>query len=673
MASEAVRPDRKPGWLQWLKGELEAYPGRYNLVLRAMLSSALVLIISMTLSVPFAFMSIIAVFFVTQANIVISQKITIMMFVATTVGIGSLILIFKLSVEYPLPRLLLSYGAVFVAMFLMRTTPFAPAFMPVAVVLIYGQTFVDVYPSVELVVRALLWLWVAINYATLVTLLVNALVLPAKPTENFFKALHNAFDFLNELLHQEPARRKQAADACPPGRTALTLQKLLGMATMSDQALQARQAEMMALVGVLERIHEQGLHLAKRTLSDRDDHALSLVLDACQALQNSVDKATPYILPEALLEIDARNLAPPLNEIRQALVSFANRSDEKNASQSESSPSLLVEDAFSNPVYCQFALKTLLSCWICQLFYFGTDWIGIHTIMITCVLVAQPSLGATQQKALLRLYGGVIGSALALISAVWIIPYLDDIVGLLLMTLPIIALSAWVMAGSERISYAGLQIIVTYGLAVLFYMGPITDLTEIRDRLIGIFLGIFVSSVVHGLLWPEAEGESLRQSLAKLIKGIGMRLDGKKQDAERAASWSALAECEAMAARVALEPDWHFETHHSHLNRQVQLLLANIRDLMMVEDECLVITRHHWQELTQEQQQYLTEIGAKAEQKLAEYADALANKPMALTAPESLLSREAVAKIPDESLQQALLRLSDTLKALPGWSASEAG
>ncbi len=671
MASEAVWPRSKQSFLQWLKGELEPYPGRYNLVLRAMLSSGLVLIISMTLSVPFAFMSVIAVFYVTQANIVISQKITIMMFFATTVAIGTLILIFKFTAVYPLPRLLLSYGAVFISMFLMRTTPFSPAFMPVSVVLIYGQTFVDIYPSVELVVRALLWLWVSINYATVVTLLVNALILPARPTENFHNALHGAFKAVSELFHCDPARRRAAAQGSPPGRTELTLEKLLSMAAMSDKKIQARQAELMALLSTLGRIQEQGLHLARRTLSEADESALAKVVEACRRLEQSVDETTPFVMSAEMQELDKSGLAAPFHEIRLALTGFANRSDEKSSPPSDSSPSLFVDDAFTNPVYAQFALKTILACWICQLFYFGTDWIGIHTIMITCVLVAQPSLGATQQKALLRLWGGALASLFALISAVWIIPELDDIVGLLLMTLPVVAVSAWVMAGSDRISYAGVQIIVTYGLAVLFYMGPVTNLTEIRDRLIGIFLGIFVSSVVHGLLWPEAEGESLRQRLAKLIKGVGIRLDGNVEEVERSDSWSELADCEAMAARVALEPDWHFETHHGHLNRQVQLLLSNIRDLLMAEDECLVIARHHWQELTQEQQQYLDEIGAKAEQSLVDYANTLAEQPMALTSPSPLLSREAVAEIPDESFQQALLRLSEALSALPAWSESK--
>jgi multidrug resistance protein MdtO len=59
---------------------------------------------------------------------------------------------------------------------------------------------------------------------------------------------------------------------------------------------------------------------------------------------------------------------------------------------------LLLPDAWSNPAYLHFALKTLLATLLCYVFYTAADWQGIHTIMLSCVIVAQPGLGATLQK-----------------------------------------------------------------------------------------------------------------------------------------------------------------------------------------------------------------------------------------------------------------------------------
>jgi hypothetical protein len=71
---------------------------------------------------------------------------------------------------------------------------------------------------------------------------------------------------------------------------------------------------------------------------------------------------------------------------------------------------LFEPDVFANPRYARFGLRTLLSVLICYVFYNGVNWPGIHTIMLTCLVVA---------------------------------------------------LGAWVSASSERISQAGIQIMFT--------------------------------------------------------------------------------------------------------------------------------------------------------------------------------------------------------------------
>nr|VXZ92437.1 multidrug efflux system protein MdtO [Klebsiella pneumoniae] len=63
-----------------------------------------------------------------------------------------------------------------------------------------------------------------------------------------------------------------------------------------------------------------------------------------------------------------------------------------------------------NPAYLHFALKTLLATLICYVFYTAADWQGLHTIMLSCVIVAQPGLGATMQKTWLRIGGALLAS-----------------------------------------------------------------------------------------------------------------------------------------------------------------------------------------------------------------------------------------------------------------------
>jgi multidrug resistance protein MdtO len=65
------------------------------------------------------------------------------------------------------------------------------------------------------------------------------------------------------------------------------------------------------------------------------------------------------------------------------------------------------------------------------------------------------------------------------------------------------AIAAWVATGSERISYAGLQIAFAFFLSLFQGYAPDTDLDKIRDRFVGILIGIAVSAVIFHYIWPE--------------------------------------------------------------------------------------------------------------------------------------------------------------------------
>ena len=223
------------------------------------------------------------------------------------------------------------------------------------------------------------------------------------------------------------------------------------------------------------------------------------------------------------------------------------------AGEEEKAP-LLLPDAWSNPAYLHFALKTLLATLLCYVFYTGADWQGIHTIMLSCVIVAQPGLGATLQKTWLRTGGALLATLLALLMIVFIQPHTESIVGLLAMTLPVMALSAWIAAGSERIAYAGIQIGFTFSLAFLSWFGPLTNLTELRDRVIGILLGVLVSSIVHLYLWPDSEAPQLKSRLADLYRRIADDLRASRDEVQLVPLFHALNSAETLMHRVAAEP-----------------------------------------------------------------------------------------------------------------------
>ena len=57
--------------------------------------------------------------------------------------------------------------------------------------------------------------------------------------------------------------------------------------------------------------------------------------------------------------------------------------------------------------------------------------------------------------------------------------------------------------GKEAIAYGGLQIALAFYMCLLQGFAPDTAFDEIRDRLVGILLGIGVTTLVFRYVWPE--------------------------------------------------------------------------------------------------------------------------------------------------------------------------
>ena len=165
--------------------------------------------------------------------------------------------------------------------------------------------------------------------------------------------------------------------------------------------------------------------------------------------------------------------------------------------------SLWKPDAFTNPTHVHFALKATFSAMFCYFFYTGIDWTGIHTAFITSMFIALESTEATLYKGMLRLVGCVIGGAFALFSIIFLVPHMETIASLIVLVAAVSAIAGWVAAGSERISYAGFQIAFAFFLSMFQGYAPDTDLDKIRDRVVGILIGLAVTTLIFYYVWPE--------------------------------------------------------------------------------------------------------------------------------------------------------------------------
>ncbi|MBH3138848.1 FUSC family protein [Serratia marcescens] len=648
------------GWLSQLLDELRPSDSRINLVIRALLSSAIAIVISQTLQVPWLALSLIAVFFITQSNIVITRAIGILFFVSSTLAIGAAILVLKFTYDYPMLRILLSSALFFLSVFLMRVTKVGVLFFLMALVVIYTQSFVDLTPQAEVVIRLVLWVWVAINYAILLTLIVNTLLLPAEPLKQLKGRMNAVLDETRAMLINGGETRDLSAIS----QHATELHKLLRFSVMRSDRCRANEPGYLALITLVLQLNILAYQLppafgaAARQLAQEIDAA-------CRELQTAISHDSALRFSVAIAGSDDPQVPAPLNEMAGLLQVYANRSDYADALQAAPPQKVpfFTPDALTNPVYIQFSLKTLLTVLVAYVFYTAVDWSGIHTIMLSCLIVAQPSLGATQRRARLRLGGAAIGSLLALISVVWIMPHLDNLVGLLLLTLPVIALSAWIAAGSEKISYAGVQILFTFSLALLESFGPVTELTEIRDRLIGIVLGVGFATFIHATLWPEYEGESLRQQVANVLRELSRFLGGENTNA--IGIWQKIEGCEAVVARVTLEPTWQLaDDNHESFTRHIQLIFNQTRSLLLTSEKLNTYLAGGGAALSAQERQALIEVQRQGGRVLAEYAAQLSRAPQALRAPDF---HPPSAALHADTVRHLAQELSDGVNRLPAW------
>lgn len=512
----------------FLTRELRDAPGRANYTLRLTLSCAVLIVLFMTLHIPFLAVALIVVFYVSQPNVLMIKLVSVVFVVTVSVALGGVLLIIKWTYDYPLIRLVASVILFFCAIYLMRVLgKLGLAFFVVALAVIYAQTFPSMTSQSEILVRLLLWLWVAINTAILVTLLVNACFQQAFPGYQFKARLVVMLRQTARILSQPDGGAPQPSFKVIAGQFN-QLQSLYQQAARATPEIASSPQAWQSLMAAALRCY----HLTALLQPGRD-HSDARQRIACElnALADNLPSPTAADMEPLMVPRDSDNSAI-LQEIAEVLARLA-RGETIALPQGEVEKApLLLPDAWSNPVYLHFALKTLLATLLCYVFYTAADWQGIHTIMLSCVIVAQPGLGATMQKTWLRIGGALLATLIALLLIVFVQPWTDSLSGLLAMTLPVFALAAWIAAGSERIAYAGIQIGFTFALAFLSWFGPLSNLTELRDRVIGILLGVLVSSIVHLYLWPDSEAPQLKARLAQLYRQLAQTLSSSDDEVQ---------------------------------------------------------------------------------------------------------------------------------------------
>jgi multidrug resistance protein MdtO len=208
----------------------------------------------------------------------------------------------------------------------------------------------------------------------------------------------------------------------------------------------------------------------------------------------------------------------------------------------------------------------------------------------------------------LRIGGCVIGGALALFTIVFLMPHMETIASLVVVVACLCAIAGWVAAGTEFISYAGLQIAFAFFYSVFQGYAPDTDLDNVRDRVIGILFGLIVTGVVFAYIWPEHTIDRLRDALQAALRQLARLLEIPRpetsMEAAKVEAHSLIAETSrgfGQAKRYLALTRFEFEESRD----RERILFVNLEETLSRAEEVFVVTTslasdqawNEWQQL----------------------------------------------------------------------------
>jgi multidrug resistance protein MdtO len=532
---------RGMAFLEMLWETLKPFPGRAELTLRLAIVCTAIVLVSYTFRLPYQDLMPFFVLFITKEEKVTTTLSALLVLVTVTMALGASILLFKFTgnrAELRVPAIAME---IFVGMYLFRVLAIPAVGWILGFICAATQSLVYLSPDPEETVHQFLWLWVAVALAVGLGWLANLLLFPVSATRVLQRESVDGWQAVAaasaQLIMSSPLAAEGALRSLvKAGPTRLL--KLLQLSFVESPDLRGKKLQLTRFILSVDKIAKLIFSYARARLNSSPRVAISTadaaVLGELQeqaeffqrefragfvpsgAATGSRKKTTDGFPSLQLLE--AENT---MGDLSDGDPDTQNRPEQAAARHKGS---LFVADAFSNPRHVQFALKVTLAGMIGYLFYTASDYYGIHTVFYTPLILALASSGATIHKGLLRIVGCIIGGGLGLLCEVWVIPRFETLGTFLFIVFCVHGLAAWIACGSERISYVGLQIALAFDLGFLQGYGPPNSIDPLRDRLIGIFLGICIIATVSSLIWPESAGSMARQRLAAGLRAIARLL-----------------------------------------------------------------------------------------------------------------------------------------------------
>ncbi|WP_074545584.1 FUSC family protein [Dyella sp. AtDHG13] len=502
--------------------ELALTPERRRSIARISLGCAVMVAVTMTFKVPLPAYAAYLVFIASQEDAASTLKTSLGGVVAATIAVAISLLFYIFDAGEPALRIPLLALSTFAGAFFTRTSSLGPIAFLSGYILVLTQTLADEIPFTDPLTHQLLWLWVVVAAPIAVTATMH-LLFGESPVALSQQRAANLFERLARHVEDpcsEPANRlrDELIALSQLKNKALQWDKQLKVFAQEDDTLIALLLETLAISSHLSdedpdtrRNASAAIRAAGRAfVRRRHSHAeperpssLDPVKPSTQATGRSLQCAVRELLD------CARGVAAVVARVEPA---------------SPGTHRFLVPDALLNRGHARFAIKVMLAVLGSYATYTLLDWPGIRTAVTTCFFVSLSTFGESMHKFTLRASGALIGGLMAGLCIVFVMPLLTDIGQLCLLIAAVSAFAAWISTGSQAISYAGMQLAFAFFLGVLQDYGPNTDLTVLRDRIVGILIGNLWVTLVFASLWPVSAAQQARALRAAALKKISAML-----------------------------------------------------------------------------------------------------------------------------------------------------
>lgn len=500
-----------PTVLRTARKDLRPFDGRLDMAWRVAAQCSLASLVFMTYGIPLAAIGCYLILFLMKPDGAESTLMAIGVAILVSLVVVLLLYLARWTIDDPMWRMVVIVVGSFIFLYIGAASLLGPIGNILALVVGFAMTLLSDVPFGEAATRALLYAWLMAVVPMGIIVIFN-LFLGRSPVRLLKNELVKRLEATARALEQ-PALDEEVRTQLLAGNE--ELKKRVGFVGLLHLA---PTAETQYLTRAIDDSYR--LLLAVSTLMVSAPEPLRHELASqCRlaaqvlAAEQSIDRAVGD--PSSQASIPSDN---PATEARLALAALMDR--RPRPAEKSAKPSFFFKDALSNSEYSRFAIKTTAAATISYLLYTAIDWQGIHTAMITCYVAALGTTAETLHKLTLRIIGCLIGAAMGVGAILFLIPHMTSIGSLMALVFTGILVAGWVSSGSERISYAGIQIGLAFLLTILQDFGPSIDLSAASDRVMGILLGNLVMYLVFTRIWPLSIASMVRKKVAGALDGL---------------------------------------------------------------------------------------------------------------------------------------------------------